>query len=164
MYPMALPAYSVDSEKEGRSLITLVTVRSYDGRQMLPGFLDEAERRSIDAIGDVSEFLAGVHERMKAGTLAAGNVSFRVFLAEKSNGKSKGRSERRSGASARELNAGLGVEQQKPNTCELKSPICSGELIARYRPRDKKETVRFTACRACLVFMKLTRSVEQVTA
>lgn len=51
----------------------------------------------------------------------------------------------------------------KKNRCELKSPICSGELMKRYVGKEKGDP-EFNACYACLIFMKLKKSVRTIGA
>lgn len=61
----ALPAYSVDSEDEAKTLIQLASFRSYDGRQMVRGFLQLAEEQSFRAIFTAGDWLSLLHRMLK---------------------------------------------------------------------------------------------------
>lgn len=51
---------------------------------------------------------------------------------------------------------------EKKRKCQLATQLCSGSLIARYQGKKKGDPV-FDACGACMVYLKLRRSVRQVS-
>lgn len=61
----ALPFFSVDTVEDAKTLQVLVCKRTYDGRYIVPGLLQENEETALDAAYAVSEMLADQYRAMK---------------------------------------------------------------------------------------------------
>ncbi len=60
----ALPVFSTETEDKGNALIQLVSALNYDGRQVVPGFLDRAEDIGIEAIFELEKRFETFHVNM----------------------------------------------------------------------------------------------------
>jgi len=60
----SLPVFSTDSKENAGTLVQLVSKLHYDGRQVVPGFLDRAEDIGIEAIFELEERFETFHRNM----------------------------------------------------------------------------------------------------